>query len=82
MIDGTGSLWAQWGGHTEALVGLIVLELAYLFGVGPLRDRYNLADQVDPKQVATFTTGVLIIGVVVIGLSDVLDALFEKGLGR
>lgn len=29
----------------------------------------------------TGTTGVLIIGVVVIGLSDVLDALFEQGLG-
>ena len=28
----------------------------------------------------TGTTGVLIIGVVVIGLSDVLDALFERGL--
>ena len=29
----------------------------------------------------TSTTGVLIIGVVVFGLSDLLDALFESGLG-
>ncbi|MCH8350636.1 MAG: hypothetical protein J4N84_16125 [Chloroflexi bacterium] len=29
----------------------------------------------------TNTTAVLITGVVVIGLSDVLDALFERGLG-
>ena len=65
MIDEAGSLWTHWGGHADALVGLIVLELAYLLGVGPLRDRYNLADEVDPKQVATFTTGVLVIFVAV-----------------
>ena len=77
MIDGTGSLWTQWGGHAEALVGLIVLELAYLFGVGPLRDRYDLADRVDPKQVATFTTGVLVIFV---ALLSPIHAISEKYL--
>ena len=77
MIDGTGSLWTQWGGHTEALVGLMVLELAYLFGVGPLRDRYNLADQVDPRQVATFTIGVLVIFVAVL---SPIHAISEKYL--
>jgi putative membrane protein len=66
LIDGTGSLWTHWGGHAEALVGLIVLELAYLIGVGPLRERHNLADEVETRQVATFTTGVLVIFVAVL----------------
>lgn len=66
MVDGTGSLWTQWGGHPDALIGLIVLQTAYLLGVGPLRQRYNLADDVDPRKVATFTLGVLVIFVAVL----------------
>ena len=42
-------------------MGLTVLEGAYLFAVGPLRERYNLADEIDPRHVATFTAGVLVI---------------------
>ena len=30
-------------------------------GVGPLRERYGLADQVDSRQIATFTAGVVVI---------------------
>ena len=77
MIDEAGSLWTQWGGHAEALVGLIVLELAYLFGIGPLRERYGLADQVDPKQVATFTAGVLVI---LVAVMSPIHAASEKYL--
>jgi putative membrane protein len=35
-------------------------------GVGPLRQRYNLADDVDPRKIATFTLGVLVIFVAVL----------------
>ena len=66
MLEGTESLWAQWGGHPDALVALILLESAYLLGVGPLRERYGLADEVDPRKVATFTLGVLVIFVAVV----------------
>ncbi len=66
MIDSTSSLWTQWGGHTEALIALVALQVAYLIGVGPLRERYDLADETDPRQVATFTTGVLVIFVAVL----------------
>ena len=45
----------------EVVVGLALLEGAYLFGVGPLRERWNLADDIDPKKIATFTAGVLVI---------------------
>ena len=61
MPDVAGSLWTQWHSHPDALIGLALLEGAYLLGVGPLRERYNLADSVDPRQVATFTAGVLTI---------------------
>jgi len=55
------SLWTHWHGHPDVLVGLAALEVAYLIGVGPLRERYNLAEAADPRQVATFTTGVIVI---------------------
>jgi putative membrane protein len=35
-------------------------------GVGPLRQRYGLADDVDPRKIATFTLGVLVIFVAVL----------------
>jgi len=65
-VLGTESLWLQWGGHPDALIGLIALESAYLMGVGPLRQRYGLADDVDPRKIATFTLGVLVIFVAVL----------------
>ena len=74
---GTESLWLQWGGHPDALIGLIVLESAYLMGVGPLRQRYGLADDVDPRKIATFTLGVLVIFVAVL---SPIHAVAEKYL--
>ena len=55
------SLWTHWHGHPDVLIGLVVFEAVYLLGVGPLRERYDLADRTDPRQVATFTLGVLVI---------------------
>jgi len=55
------SIWTHWHGHVEVLIGLALLEGAYLLGVGPLRERWNLADDVDPRKIATFTAGVLVI---------------------
>lgn len=61
MGDPLADLWTHWHAHPDALIGLAILEGAYLFGVGPLRERHHLADDVDPRQVATFTAGVLVI---------------------
>ena len=61
-MDGiSGSLWTHWHGHPEVLIGLALFEGAYLVCVGPLRERYDLADSSDPRQIATFTLGVLAI---------------------
>ena len=56
-----GSIWTHWHAHPDVLVGLALLQGAYLLGVGPLRERYGLADRTDPRQTATFTLGVLVV---------------------
>ncbi len=56
-----GSIWTHWHGHIEVLVGLGLLEIGYLLGVGPLRERYKLAEYIDPRRIAIFTSGVLVI---------------------
>ena len=61
MSDAAGAIWTHWHGHPDALIGLAALQLLYLAGVGPLRERYGLADSVDPRRIATFTLGVLVI---------------------
>ena len=53
---GTGSLWTTWQAEPESIVLLVAIEGLYLLGVGPLRERNNWADYVDPRQVATFTS--------------------------
>ena len=50
---------------------------AYLLGVGPLRERHNLADSVDSRQVATFTAGMM---VVFFALTSPLHILSERFL--
>ncbi len=61
MNDVAGSVWTHWHAHPDALIGLAVFQGAYLLGIGPLRERYRLADDVNPRQVATFTAGVMVI---------------------
>ena len=57
----TGSLWMAWQADLESVILLIAIQSAYLLGVGPLRQRNNWADDVDPRQIATFTLGVIVI---------------------
>lgn len=61
MGDAVGAIWTHWHGHPDALIGLAAFQGLYLAGVGPLRERYDLADSVDPRQIATFTLGILVI---------------------
>ena len=61
MAEPIGSLWTHWHGHTEVLLGLAIFQAAYLLAVGPVRERYNLAESADPRQTATFTLGVFVI---------------------
>ena len=73
LSDVVGPLWTHWHGHAEALIGLAALQGAYLVAVGPLREKYDLADDVDPRQVATFTAGVLVLFIALLSPIHVLS---------
>ena len=73
MEDVGGTLWMQWHAHPDALIGLILFEGAYLLGVGPIRVRYRLADEVDPLKTATFTLGVIVMFVALVSPLHVLS---------
>ncbi len=60
MELGAGSLWTAWHADPGSVVLLVAIQGLYLLGVGPLRERNNWAEDVDPRQVATFTLGILI----------------------
>ena len=70
---GTGSLWTTWQAEPESIVLLVAIEGLYLLGVGPLRERNNWADYVDPRQVATFTFGVLVLFVALVSPINVIS---------
>ena len=70
-------LWTHWHPHPEVLIGLSAIEAAYLLGVGPIRERYNLADNVDPRRVATFTLGLVVI---LVSLLSPLHVLSDRYL--
>ena len=70
------SIWTHWHAHPEALIGLALLQGGYMVGVGPLRERYNLADGVEPRRIATFTAGVLVIYVALLSPIHVLSDNF------
>ena len=74
------AIWSHWHPHPDALIGLAVLQGAYMLGVGPLRERYRLADDVDPRQIATFTLGVLVIlASLVSPLHEISDSYLFSG---
>ena len=53
--------WTAWHGHPSVIIGLLLLLGLYLMGVGPLRRRYQWAEEVDSNKVALFLTGVLVL---------------------
>ncbi len=61
MNELASSLWFQWEGHAGSLLAIALLQGIYLIGIGPLRERYRLADSIEPRQIATFTAGVVIL---------------------
>ena len=62
MATGSDSLfWFQWHFHFDIVVGVLLLEAAYLLGVGPLRRRYGLADAAPSRHVLFFSMGVFLL---------------------
>lgn len=77
MNEIAGSLWLQWEAHWDAMAGLALLLGAYLYGVGPLRERYKLAEYAEPRQIATFCAGIVVI---FFALASPLHILSERFL--
>ncbi len=58
MEDPVRFLLTAWHWHPDVLIGLVLLEGAYLLGIGPLRRRYRWAEGVSASQIVLFTLGV------------------------
>ncbi len=69
----TGSLWTAWQADPGSVVLLVAIQGIYLLGVGPLRERNNWADSVDPRQVATFTLGIIILFLALVSPIDIVS---------
>ena len=50
--------WTSWSGDGVLRGGLLLLAGAYLLGIGPLRQRFNLGPPVSWKQIASYMSGV------------------------
>ncbi len=80
MDEAVGSIWTHWHGHPDVLIGLAALEGGYLLGVGPLRERYGLADRAEPRQIATFSLGVFAIFLSLVSpLHEISDSYLFSG---
>ena len=67
--------WLAWEWHPDIFIGLLLLEAAYVYGVGPLRRRYGWADRVEAKHLVLFTLGVLTLFIALVSpLHDLGDA--------
>lgn len=53
--------WTVWHGHPSVILGVLLLQVIYLLGVGPLRRRYRWSVQVENKRVVTFTLGLVVL---------------------
>jgi len=69
----------QWNLAPSIIIGTALIIGLYLYGVGPLRRKYALADTVNRSQVITFLIGVLIIFLALVSPLDALgdDYLFS-----
>jgi putative membrane protein len=62
LLHGDGDFsWTRFPVHVSTLIGCGALVGAYLYVVGPLRRRYQLAERSDPLQTAFFLTGIAIL---------------------
>ncbi len=69
--------WTDWSGDPSVVVGVVLLEAAYLLAVIPLRQRYGWAEEVDSKRIISFTLGVWAI---FFALHSPLDLLSDEFL--
>ena len=59
--------WTVWNADWSVVIGLLILGGAYLYGAGPLRERFGWAEYVEPGKVAAFFGGLLVIFLALVG---------------
>ena len=47
--------WTEWHLHFEIIFGVLLLQSLYIYAIIPLREKYNLAPQIDNKRLFYFT---------------------------
>lgn len=67
----------QWNPAPSIYIGIALLIALYLYAVGPLRKKYQLADSVKRSQIILFVTGML---VMFLALASPLDELGDEYL--
>ena len=55
------SIWLHWHPHLEVVLGLILVQCAYLYGIGPYRRRQTDSPEINPRQAVMFTLGTFVI---------------------
>ena len=55
------SIWLHWHPHLEVVLGLILVQCAYLYGIGPYRRRQTDSPEINPRQTIMFTLGTFVI---------------------
>lgn len=68
----TPNLWLAWTLDPTLLIGLAVILGAYLYGIGPARRRWGLAERVERAQVTWFLVGWVTLTVALISPLDTL----------
>ncbi|MGH7469830.1 MAG: cytochrome c oxidase assembly protein [Longimicrobiales bacterium] len=62
LLHGNGDFsWTRFPVHVSTLIGCLALAGGYLYAVGPLRRRHQLAERTDSLQTAFFLTGLAIL---------------------
>lgn len=57
----TDLLLNDWHNHPEVLIGITALQGFYLLGIGPVREKFQLASNVNPREIASFTAGTMVL---------------------
>ncbi|GIS64780.1 MAG: hypothetical protein CM1200mP3_10280 [Chloroflexota bacterium] len=51
------TIWLHWHAHPEVLLGIIIIQSAYLLGIGPIREKFNLSGGHSPQKTFMFSSG-------------------------
>lgn len=72
VSDVADSIWLRWNFDPVLWLGIALFAGAYFYALGPLRQRYGLAERVDSAQVGYFLLGTVIFAAALVSPLDTL----------